>query len=181
MGAGMGVGRGWGNGVRERCRGRIGEGSSSGLYGWWDNNYHLKFYCSSSTAAKEGQRFGFFLYCFEHYFQKVSRSHSLTFWHKISPQSKQFNLTSRWRHLKGPGRLGAISSYCFDWPRFRFRFSIMNPQFIPSDNTVQKLISSWLKRPKYSIAVVSLDAVWYSVSCFGIHFALTLLIPILFA
>ena len=54
------------------------------------------------------------------------------------------------------------------------------PYFFQVTIHFKKLFSSWLKCPKCSFAVVTLyiDAFWSSVSCFGTHLALTLLIPI---
>ena len=55
----------------------------------------------------------------------------------------------------------------------------MNPHFSPWQYS-SKVIFIKLKCPKYSFAMVTLDAFWFSVSSFGTHLALTLLKPIFF-
>ena len=94
-----------------------------------------------------GTTFSVFLWVFfQNHFWIVSSSHSLTFWHEMSPyystwipKSNQHNLANRWWQPKLLQRWGT-SSFPLLWLSFCFRFSIMNPLFISSDNTVQTLI-----------------------------------------
>ena len=63
--------------------------------------------------------------------------------------------------------------HCFDC--FYFGFSIMNPHYIPSDNTVQKLIFIMVKISQMFFCYGHLGCFWSFVSC--IHWALTLVLP----
>ena len=69
------------------------------------------------------------------------------------------------------------SSFPQLWMSFYIRFSIMSPDFIPSDDTIQKFVFIMVKMPPIIFCYGHLDTFWFSVSCFGTHPALTLLIP----
>ena len=90
------------------------------------------------------------------------------------PTNNQHNLASTWGQLKLFNGWGTSS-----FPRLCLRFSIMNPHFITSENTVQKLIFIMVKKPQMFFVMVTLDAFWSSVSCFDTHQVLTVLISIL--
>ena len=60
---------------------------------------------------------------------------------------------------------------------FFFRYSIMKPHVIPSDNTVQTFIFIAVKTPQTFICYGHPWACWSSASCFGTLLAFILLIP----
>ena len=84
-----------------------------------------------------------------------------------SPKATSINLPAKRDHLKFWEVGNQLVSTAFT--ELLFQVQHYNPNFIPGDNTVQK-------RPKCSFAMVNLDAFWSSVSCFGTHLVLTLLI-----
>ena len=142
-------------------------GARSGLYRGWDNNCHMKELISSTVdeavwqghclswkgrafflASQARNFFDFSLIFFFFFFSKVlwivsylavTISTKLVLFLVIPKKQPAYNLASKWRLLKLLGRWGT-SLFPLPWLSFCFRFSIMNPHFIPSDKTVQKLI-----------------------------------------